>query len=72
MTRYIQIVRHRGGRHRYTVELVDHKGEVRKQHHFFNDADTIDSIDFLLRMGYEIAGASEAVYLELMQHEDVD
>lgn len=68
MTRFIQIIPHYGGRYRYTIELVDEAGEVRHRNHFFTEGETVNIVDFLLRLGFPIAGRSEGDYLQLMQH----
>lgn len=71
MNEYIQITLHQGGRYRYSIAVVDDTGEPRHQQHFFSQTDTIHTVDFLLRMGYQLAGASEPTYLRLMQHDDM-
>ena len=67
MTRYIRIEPCRRGQYRYVMALVDEQGEVRKQHRFATDTQTIRNVDFLLRMGYKMTDTSEVAYLQLMQ-----
>lgn len=66
MTRYIQILQHQTGRHHYSMVLVDEMGEVRQQQDYQSKVDAINNIDFLLRLGYQIAETSQDIYQRLM------